>query len=290
MGASGLVAVSSLITVLSVLYVYFWSVGNHRFEHMIRDLPARRFPLKCLYTFGLELLSKIRYGSTSQYVRKLEKCFRILYGRRDSAFYLRIHLARMISVTCLVFILLLLLSVMVNAWAAFLFAFAGAGGIVYYYDRLIYEKADRHLEQIRRDFPDALTTMTLLVNAGMILDRAWRATAQSNSGLLYKEMQRTSVRIDNGVSRAAALREFADRCGDQFLDKVISALLQNLSKGNRELVAFLRRMSDESWNERKHSVRRKGETASARMLFPIVLTFIGILILVMVPIMANGTV
>ena len=289
MGPFGLIAVSSIITVLTTLYVYLWAEGN-RFCHMIRDLPAKKYPLRCLYPFGMEVLSRVRFGSTSMYGRKMERSFRMLYGRKHSAFYRSIHAARMISVSWTVLILLLLLSVMIDAWAAVLFAFFGAGGMIYYYDRVVMERVNRNREQVRRDFPEALTAMTLLVNAGLVLDKAWRTAAQSGSGLLYDEMRRAVVRIDNGISRADAWREFAERCGDPHVDKVVSALLQNLSKGNRELVAFLKRMSDECWNDRKHAVRRKGETASARMLFPIMLTFLGILILVMAPIMSNSTI
>jgi tight adherence protein C len=49
-------------------------------------------------------------------------------------------------------------------------------------------------------------------------------------------------------------------------------------------------MSDESWNEQKHAVRRKGEMASTKMLFPIMLIFLGILIMIMLPITTNGIV
>ncbi|MGI6577502.1 MAG: type II secretion system F family protein [Eubacteriales bacterium] len=288
MGTLGLVAVSALITILTAFYVVFWTLG-HRYDYIIKDLPIGSYPCKCLYTFGMELLSKIRYNYTSLYDRKIERYFRILHGKKYSVFFRHIFMSRMISVTFMVFILLLLLSVIINAWIALLFAFFGAAGMVYYYDKDLKEKVDRRREQIRKDFPEALSTMTLLVNAGLILDQAWRVTAQSSSGLLYNEMRRATVKIDNGVSRFDAWREFAERCGEPYVDKVISALLQNLSKGNRELVAFLKRVSEESWSERKHSVRRKGETASARMLLPIVLTFVGILIMVMMPIMSTGT-
>lgn len=58
-------------------------------------------------------------------------------------------------------------------------------------------------------------------------------------------------------------------------------------KGNAELTKFLREMSDEMWNEKKNMVKRQGETANSKLLVPIMLIFIGILIVIMVPMFTN---
>ncbi len=46
-------------------------------------------------------------------------------------------------------------------------------------------------------------------------------------------------------------------------------------------------MPKESWEERKHYVKRKGETAATKLLLPIGMMFAGILIMVVVPIFGN---
>ena len=51
---------------------------------------------------------------------------------------------------------------------------------------------------------------------------------------------------------------------------------------------FLAEMSREMWEEKKNLVRQKGETAGTKLLLPIGLIFIGILIMIIVPIFANG--
>ena len=63
--------------------------------------------------------------------------------------------------------------------------------------------------------------------------------------------------------------------------------MQNLTKGNDEIGTFLRTLSKESWDGRKHSARRAGELAGSRLLFPMLLMFAGILILVMVPVVMS---
>jgi tight adherence protein C len=121
----------------------------------------------------------------------------------------------------------------------------------------------------------------------MVLRDAWRKTAKSGDGVLYAEMLRTAEHVDNGVTEFDAYREFAERCGDQYLDKIISAMVQNLTKGNRELVEFLRRTASECWSQRKQSVLKKGEEASTKLLLPIGLMFLGVLLMIMLPIMGN---
>ena len=60
-------------------------------------------------------------------------------------------------------------------------------------------------------------------------------------------------------------------------------MIQNLQKGSAEVADFLRDMSKEAWEEKKNFVKRKGETASAKLVFPIGLIFVGVLIIIIVP-------
>lgn len=284
-----LLLLSVLVTLLAILYLVVWSLGS-RFDDLIENLPFSKYPFKVLYVFGFEMLARTGYRFHHRYDRKKYRSFCVLYGKKNADYHQRLDLARKISVTVLVFIILLLLSIVLDAWIALIFAFAGTLGIAYYYDADTAQRLAMRREEIRSDFPEVLTSMALLVNAGLIVDKAWGVVSKSGDRLIYREMRRASVLIENGVSPNDAWMEFAERCGDPYVDKVISALLQNLSRGNRELVFFLKRMSDESWNEQKHVVRRKGEMASTKMLFPIMLIFLGILIMIMLPITTNGIV
>ena len=47
-------------------------------------------------------------------------------------------------------------------------------------------------------------------------------------------------------------------------------------------------MSREMWEEKKNIVRQKGETAGGKLLIPIGMIFIGVLILIIVPVFDNG--
>lgn len=81
---------------------------------------------------------------------------------------------------------------------------------------------------------------------------------------------------------------FADRCSIRPIRKMTSTLIQNMQKGNRELSYFLNEMSREMWEEKKNLVRQKGAAAGTKLMIPIGMIFIGILMLIIVPIFTSG--
>ena len=137
------------------------------------------------------------------------------------------------------------------------------------------------------DLPQALSKLTLLINSGMVVRDAWKRTAITGTRQLYIEMQQTSLEIENGVMEIEAYRNFAERCGVKEVKKFSTSIIQNLKKGNEELAMFLNDLSDEMWEMKKNEVKQKGEKANSKLLLPVFLIFIGILILVLVPMM-NG--
>ena len=118
----------------------------------------------------------------------------------------------------------------------------------------------------------------------MVLREAWKRVSVTGDRVLYKEMQNTSLEIENGVMEADAYRNFADRCNVKEIRKFASLIIQNLKKGNEELAYFLKDLSDEMWEVKKNEVKQKGEKANSRLLLPMMLIFIGILLMILVPV------
>ena len=57
--------------------------------------------------------------------------------------------------------------------------------------------------------------------------------------------------------------------------------------GNAEIARVLSELNRESWSEYKHSARRKGEMISSKLLIPTILMFVGIIIIIIVPVMGG---
>lgn len=154
------------------------------------------------------------------------------------------------------------------------------------YDELS-DLVKKRQKAIRKQFPNVVSKLALLVSSGMIMDRAWKVTAYSQESEIYKEMRKTSEELDNLVSPEAAYGAFISRCNTKETAKLASAIMQNLSKGNAEIGRLLRDMAREAWQERRHMAKRDAEKANSRLMIPTMLLFIAILVMLMVPVAMN---
>lgn len=223
----------------------------------------------------------------SEKVKKKIASYQVLYGEKYGEYYYRINLASQITIAFLVLILGLVLATVMRSVVIALLAVLAAGGMVYYYETLLTDKTTERRDSINADFSGMLSTLALLVNAGMILIEAWQRTSEMKDGTLYEEMRNTMNDINNGMSDSDAFVKFAKRCESDQVTKFISTLVQNMSKGNAELTLLLQEFSREAWTEKKEIARQKGEAASSKLLIPIALMFLGLLIMICLPLFTN---
>lgn len=159
---------------------------------------------------------------------------------------------------------------------------------------LVYALYDEICDQLKkrraaisRQFPNVVSKLALLVTSGMIMDRAWRETAQSQMGELYIEMRKTADELDNLVEPSIAYAGFIDRCNTKETTKLASAIIQNQSKGNAEVGQLLKSMAHEAWQERRHTAKRDSEAANSKLMIPTMMLFIAILVMILVPITSS---
>lgn len=151
----------------------------------------------------------------------------------------------------------------------------------------INSEVEKRKESIELDFPQVISKLTLLTSAGLEVNQAWQLTMKSGDGVLYEEMKLVSRDIANNVSPSEAYHKMQVKCNDKYVTKLASAITQNISKGNSEIVKYFKELNDESWMERKHSSRRMAEKVQQKLLIPTLLMFAGILIMVIVPVMSG---
>ncbi|KAB3532858.1 type II secretion system F family protein [Alkaliphilus serpentinus] len=158
-------------------------------------------------------------------------------------------------------------------------------GIIYALNNEVKEKLKKRNLLIQIDFPDFLNKFILLINAGMNVPRALEkiiGDTQSDRPL-YRELKLTYSEIKAGKSELQAYEDFAIRCKTTEITKFVSTLIQNLKKGNTELTHILKLHVVECWNLRKSIAKQLGEEASTKLLFPIMIMFIAILLIVLTP-------
>lgn len=151
------------------------------------------------------------------------------------------------------------------------------------------DRLSKRRDAISRQFPNVVSKLALLVTSGMIMDRAWRETAESQELELYQEMRKTSEELANLMDPVRAYTNFIDRCNTKETTKLASAIIQSQSKGNAEIGVLLKNMAHEAWQERRHTAKRDSEAANSKLMIPTMLLFLAILVIIMVPVALNFT-
>lgn len=260
------------------------------FEEFILPLDKKEFMLPEIYGVGFKLLKLFKFEYKTRGANQLREDAVLLYGERYADYYLRVLYAQRISIAYLVFAVGCAISAMAEGGdKLILFALivVVCFAIYYYFGKLPSDKIKKKSEKFMDEFPNAVSTIALLVNSGMVLREAWREVSMSNDSDLYMEMRKVNEEMDNGVSEIDALFNFGNRCVPPEIKKFTSFIIQGLEKGSKDLAIALRNQTDELWHVKKQTTLKRGELASSKLMIPLMIMFVGILIMVMGPIMTN---
>lgn len=277
-----LIAFIVILVVTSIIY----ATAGKKYRTYIEPVDKKAIPLKQLLPIGLFILETLKLKLSTGYDRSLMTMLGELYGTKDVRYHLTIHWANKLVTMdiCLLFILFFGTRLSLNiGFAVFGILFVAVG--FFLPDRDLKERVKKRRIAIQLDFPDFVNKLTLLINAGMTIPRAWEKTAaDSNKDTpLYNELKTTVMDIRAGKPEHRAYEDFAKRCRTPEITRFISVILQNMRKGGAEIVPVLRVQANECWEMRKNTAKRLGEEASTKMLFPMMLMFLAILLIVATP-------
>lgn len=267
------------------LILYMKGRGN---AEMFNTLDDKDFPMKDLYFVGYAATQMMHMTFHDEKDQEMRRKLAVLYGDKYVDFY-----------TCAVYSQRITMALTIAALAMPIYFFAGgsiimfifilaAGGVAYYYyGKTLQDKIDQRSDSMLADFTEVVSKLALLVNTGMVLSDAWRMIASSGDTVIYQEMQLSVREMDNGMPETEALYVFGQRCMLPEIKKFATTLIQGISKGNAELSMMLRQQSKEFWQLKQEAVKRKGALANDKLIFPLMLVFIGILIMVLVPVFSG---
>ena len=274
------------ITEIIVLgFICFYVKG--KYEDFTETGFKKRHIYKVLAPAALFITDKLIAGRFIAYERKLSIKLAELYGGRDIKYMLKLHFVHKVIHMIIALLSVTLLGALMEkpdiSYA--IFALSALGIVFYASDRELDEKIKKRNFNIRYDFPDFLNKMVLLINAGMTVPRAWEKIVRDRKNItpLYEELRTTYIEIMNGKPEMEAYEDFARRCRVKEITKFITAVIQNLKKGNSDLVPLLKLQSNECWQLRKNMAKRLGEEASTKLVLPLMIMFVGILIIVILP-------
>jgi tight adherence protein C len=270
------------VLLLAVLYI----LSRGKYDSFIAAVDRERYPFYALMPIALLLLDKFKHDYNTQYDRKLMIKIIEISGIKYSQFYIRVHWANKIVLLMLSLLFISFIALFVEMDAGFIiFSIALILTVAYLSDNELKEKIKKRRLAIQMDFPDFLNKLILLIDAGMTVTRAWEKAVEDNKkgGVLYSELETVLAEIKSGKSEYQAYEDFSKRCRTPEVTRFMSALIQNLRKGNADIVSVLRLQSNECWMMRKNAAKRLGEEASTKLIFPMMLILIAILIIVATP-------
>ena len=128
---------------------------------------------------------------------------------------------------------------------------------------------------------DTIDQLTICVEAGLGFDAALARVATTTEGPLTDELRHTISDIQAGVPRAQALRTLADRAQIVEIRQLVTALLQ-AQKHGVPMAETLRIQSAEMRLKRKQRTEEKAAKLTVKMLFPIIVCFMPVFMIITV--------
>jgi tight adherence protein C len=162
-----------------------------------------------------------------------------------------------------------------------LFAMAAAAALFFLPDYWLVSTRDSRQAAMQAKAADIVDQLTICVEAGLGFDAALAQVATTTEGPLTEELRHTMSDIQAGVPRAQALRALADRAQIVEIRQVVTALLQ-AQKHGVPLAETLRIQSAEMRIKRKQRTEEKAAKLTVKMLFPIVVCFMPVFLIITV--------
>jgi tight adherence protein C len=285
------------LVVETAVVLFLVLAGSRRREY--KDFVAQYgegFQLTFMAPAGLLLLDcfqlETALGEFNQRVR--DKIVRV-YGAMESAQYSRMFLAQAMSALLLIPVIVSLLIVLGEG---------GIGGVItgivlgpggaYLLFLDLDQKIKEREEAIILELPEFLNKIILLVNAGENVQEAiirsidaklkyYQKRPEEKINPLYKELQQVMNELRNNRSFHDSMEDFSKRCAVHEISVFVSTLLLNYRRGGGEFVSTLKDLSENLWHKRTAVARTLGEEASSKLVFPMVLIFFVVMVVVGAP-------
>jgi tight adherence protein C len=151
----------------------------------------------------------------------------------------------------------------------------------------LHKKVRIREQNILLELPELLNSIVLLVGAGETVQRAIIRCVESHRGdanhPLYKELRIMTSEWEGGYSFQQAFENFSKRCAVQEVSLFTTTVLLNYRRGGADFMLSLRDLSRMLWDKRKAISRTRGEQASSKLVFPMVVIFLIVIVLVGTP-------
>lgn len=274
------------MTLIIIIFLFYQIAKKKGITNEVKDISKEEYGLKDLIPIGIALndvigqdrLNKINKSTYEKIVRihgvDAKENFRVYTGNK--------------TVLALLFTAAIYFFQIANGKFSIAITVGGlvVGISIYFFaDTMLDQKIEERTQNIRYEFPEFLSKLSLLINAGLNFNDAWEKVLESTDKktVLYKEFSKTHKEIEANIPIEVSLKNLSRRCKVNEISKFSTIITQNIKKGTSNMTNMLEILGSECWRERKNLAKKKGEEASSKLLFPMMLMLIAVFIITVVP-------
>lgn len=273
--------------IVAVLYMVIHLLQRDRYKAYLEPVDKKQYFCKPFLAGALWIVDSLGLNGSGRYFAWLHQKVVMLHGSRYAAFYMKIHWASKIFYLFLGIVLAGVLGFLGGATGSEWYVIVpGAGiGLFFLADKVLDDQYKEKVLSIKRDFPDFMTNLVLLINAGLSTRQAIERIVRDRGteAPLYRELSITLNDIQAGVTEHEAYTDFSERCKIKEITNFVGILLQSMKLGGGQMLYELKRLGVECWDMRKNVARQLGEAASSKLMLPLMLMFIAIIMICMMP-------
>jgi tight adherence protein C len=272
-----------VLMILSILLL-----AGQRYKEFVLTY-AKEFKLPQLASTSLLILDKCHIiEHIPKFYQRIYQKMILLYGKKNALTKTKIYLAEMISFIYVTIIFFTLISILASGdITTLMIGLVIAVGVPVIMSRELDKEIKKRQQSIIYELPEFLNKTILLVNAGETLQRAMIRCMEQQEDYdnkpIYVELEQVVNNLKLNNSLQHALEEFNQRCSLIEVSIFTTTILLNYRRGGEELVEALRSLSRDLWQKRKSLTKTLGEEASSKLVFPMVLIFVVVLLIVASP-------
>ena len=146
----------------------------------------------------------------------------------------------------------------------------------------------RRFDRLEMLYPGFVEKIKLYILSGMSVRNCFFAIRESLKSMqgkdliLLDELDMVCNRYSNGISEEKIITDFGIRCGEAYR-RFCFLLTVNLKQGNDRLTKLLDEEVSKAFAMRRERARTKGEEASVKLLFPMLMMLLVVLVLIILP-------
>ena len=151
------------------------------------------------------------------------------------------------------------------------------------------ESAKIECNMLSSQYAFFVNKLWLLLGTGMTIKAGMKQiiSEAEEKDILIRELEYTVNQIDSGYDEARAYEQLGLRIGLPAYSRLLNNVSQNLVMGTKNLRKLMEEEVFLSLEERKENARKKGEEASTKLIFPMVLLLAIVMVILIVPAFAG---